>query len=566
VLFRGGLPQAPGTPISFVVRRINFSLACRSPKVLFPLTVSQLFYLLLFPAFCFPLSARAKAVPPSVPAVSVRMVHPDSQELDRERSPVPEGYTPYTYEFRGRHGKMQRERLFLKNTPIITESEVEQARIEPERRECLHITLNTQGGKTMKAATSAMNLGRDRLALVVQGKIKSAPVVQAVISRTFEISGLDGKNEASGLAELLNRQAPTEKNPPFISQDLALYAVHPESRRLVEEGVLRVPGFRLWKLPAHRQEKTGEEEYLFLGNSPIISGDCARHAEPDMEHPGSLDITWNEEAFRKLERASAGLRPGKDRIAVVLRGTILSTPLFQGMPSRTTLIPGLGDDSRLDALCRAINNTLLPLTEQQKRHVRENVALYPIHPRSRELEQHFLPELLQGKSIRLKSGFRSIPYTCPDFPNPVRTYVFIRPESLIGPEDIQEVERDQDGTISCQLLPGAWEKALAFMKANPAGQVEAAVVFRGNMRLRFEIKRFSLQLWGMPVLDSIQPNSFIYLLEPEEEQRMYRESFHLAIYGFLEPVCPWFFKSSPVFRAWGSRRPFLMIDSSLKGP
>ena len=236
VLFRGGLPQAPGTPISFVVRRINFSLAFRSPKVLFTLTVSQLFYLLLFPAFCFPLSARAKAVPPSVPAVSVRMVHPDSQELDRERSPVPEGYTPYTYEFRDRHGKMQRERLFLKNTPIITESEVEQARIEPERRECLHITLNTQGGKTMKAATSAMNLGRDRLALVVQGKIKSAPVVQAVISRTFEISGLDGKNEASGLAELLNRQAPTEKNTPFIPQDLALYAVHPESRRLVEEG------------------------------------------------------------------------------------------------------------------------------------------------------------------------------------------------------------------------------------------------------------------------------------------------------------------------------------------
>nr|WP_270588082.1 hypothetical protein [Akkermansia muciniphila] len=212
-----------------------------------------------------------------------QMVHPDSQELDRERSPVPEGYTPYTYEFRGRHGKMQRERLFLKNTPIITESEVEQARIEPERRECLHITLNTQGGKTMKAATSAMNLGRDRLALVVQGKIKSAPVVQAVISRTFEISGLDGKNEASGLAELLNRQASTEKNPPFISQDLALYAVHPESRRLVEEGVLRVPGFRLWKLPAHRQEKTGEEEYLFLGNSPII---------PETA-PGMRSQIWN---------------------------------------------------------------------------------------------------------------------------------------------------------------------------------------------------------------------------------------------------------------------------------
>lgn len=214
MLFHGRLPQAPGTPVSFVVRRINFSLACRSPKVLFPLTVSQLFYLLLFPAFCFPLSARAKAVPPSVPAVSVRMVHPDSQKLDRERSPVPEGYTPYTYEFRDRHGKMQRERLFLKNTPIITESEVEQARIEPERRECLHITLNTQGGKTMKAATSAMNLGRDRLALVVQGKIKSAPVVQAVISRTFEISGLDGKMKPPDWRNCSTGRHPQKKTHP----------------------------------------------------------------------------------------------------------------------------------------------------------------------------------------------------------------------------------------------------------------------------------------------------------------------------------------------------------------
>lgn len=460
---------------------------------------------------------------------------------------------------------MQRERLFLKNTPIITESEVEQARIEPERRECLHITLNTQGGKTMKAATSAMNLGRDRLALVVQGKIKSAPVVQAVISRTFEISGLDGKMKPPDWRNCSTGRHP-QKNQPLHFTGSG--PVRRPSGKPPSGGRRSPPrtGLQALEAPSAPAGKNGRRRISVPGEFSHHSGDCARHAEPDMEHPGSLDITWNEEAFRKLERASARLRPGKDRIAVVLRGTILSTPLFQGMPSRTTLIPGLGDDSRLDALCRAINNTRLPLTEQQKRHVRENVALYPIHPRSRELEQHFLPELLQGKSIRLKSGFHSIPYTCPDFPNPVRTYVFIRPESLIGPEDIQEVERDQDGTISCQLLPGAWEKALAFMKANPAGQVEAAVVFRGNMRLRFEIKRFSLQLWGMPVLDSIQPNSFIYLLEPEEEQRMYRESFHLAIYGFLEPVCPWFFKSSPVFRAWGSRRPFLMIDSSLKGP
>lgn len=107
------------------------------------------------------------------------MVHPDSLELDREGKPVPEGYTPYVYEFRDRHGKMQRERLFLKDEPVITEAEVERAGVDPSRPEHLNITLNTPGGRAMKTATSAMRLGHDRLAVVVQGKVNSAPVVQA---------------------------------------------------------------------------------------------------------------------------------------------------------------------------------------------------------------------------------------------------------------------------------------------------------------------------------------------------------------------------------------------------
>lgn len=82
----------------------------------------QLLCLLFISAFWLPLSARAEAAPPAVPSIAVRMVHPDSLELDREGKPVPEGYTPYVYEFRDRHGKMQRERLFLKDEPVITEA------------------------------------------------------------------------------------------------------------------------------------------------------------------------------------------------------------------------------------------------------------------------------------------------------------------------------------------------------------------------------------------------------------------------------------------------------------
>lgn len=106
----------------------------------------QLLCLLFISAFWLPLSARAEAAPPAVPSIAVRMVHPDSLELDREGKPVPEGYTPYVYEFRDRHGKMQRERLFLKDEPVITEAEVERAGVDPSRPEHLNITLNTPGG------------------------------------------------------------------------------------------------------------------------------------------------------------------------------------------------------------------------------------------------------------------------------------------------------------------------------------------------------------------------------------------------------------------------------------
>lgn len=103
-------------------------------------------------------------------------------------------------------------------------------------------------------------------------------------------------------------------------------------------------------------------------------------------------------------------------------------------------------------------------------------------------------------------------------------------------------------SLSAGCCQGGMEKACAFMKANPAGRWRR--LFSRGTRT--------------PV--GIRPNSFIRHLAPEKGQRMYRESFHLAIRCFLEPVCPWFFKSSPLFRALGSRHPFLMIDSSLKGP
>ncbi|MFR4417435.1 MAG: hypothetical protein ACLT8E_08715 [Akkermansia sp.] len=74
------------------------------------------------------------------------------------------------------------------------------------------------------------------------------------------------------MAELLNHRAATGKTTPFIPRDLALYVIHPENARLVEEGTLSVPGYRLWSRPGAEEEKDAEKEYLFLGTPPSSPG------------------------------------------------------------------------------------------------------------------------------------------------------------------------------------------------------------------------------------------------------------------------------------------------------
>lgn len=499
----------------------------------------------------------------AIPLLAIRPVHPDNERLVREGKAAPEGYTRHIYHYIDYKGKIKEEPLFLKDVPVVTEEQVERAGVDPSRPAHLHITLTSRGGMTMKKATSAMELGRDRMAILVRGKVLSAPVVQAILSRTFEISGLDQEHEAENLGELFNRQALSRKKTPFSPHDLELYAVHPDSERLVEQGVLAVPGYKLWKNSAVQGRNSRKEEYLFLGKTPIVTGRHAQSAKVDMDHPELLNIVWNEEGRETLARACEKLTPGKDRIAIVLKDAVISTPVLVARPDAATLIPAPRDEQQADDICTSINNQVPPLTKQQEVQVKKDLGVHAVHPRSNALAERFLPVLEQGKTVRLKSGYHSVPFTYPDYPVPGKFYAFIRPESLITPEDMENASRTQEGIIACTLLPRAWKKLRAHIDGSPAGEVNVAIVFQGRMRHLFPIRKCIIQLWGIPVFTSIQPISSIYILPPAEEQRMYLEMAPIMIRDYLEILCPWFFKSVGGFRSLGKLQPFLMIDSAL---
>ena len=64
--------------------------------------------------------------------------------------------------------------------------------------------------------TSKMQAGRDRLAIVLDGEVLSAPVVQSALRKHFEITGMNNAKEAKELASALLNQL---KNPLKIEDE-----------------------------------------------------------------------------------------------------------------------------------------------------------------------------------------------------------------------------------------------------------------------------------------------------------------------------------------------------------
>lgn len=103
------------------------------------------------------------------------------------------------------------EILFVEDKAIVTEADVVHAILSPSREDAIDIGLSKAGTEKMIAATKIMRPGIDRIAIIVNGKIVSAPVLQSVpLGKHFIISGLKEKNEAMNLAARLSGKSDLE--------------------------------------------------------------------------------------------------------------------------------------------------------------------------------------------------------------------------------------------------------------------------------------------------------------------------------------------------------------------
>lgn len=109
-----------------------------------------------------------------------------------------------------RHGKpvieyivLQKPYAAMQKKVLITGAEVSKASPDYVRKGYVDVVLNGKGADSMGRLTGAMQIGRDRLAVVLNDQIKCAPTVQAVLHKEFNISGLNGKGEPEEISKAL---------------------------------------------------------------------------------------------------------------------------------------------------------------------------------------------------------------------------------------------------------------------------------------------------------------------------------------------------------------------------
>ena len=123
--------------------------------------------------------------------------------LDGEEFVV--GQRAYTYEYTDEDGNKLEQAVLLYRRAALDGEDIADAQPSPQQSDAVAITLDGDGAEKMLALTSDMNIGQDRMAVVLDGEVVNVATVQAQLYKNFVIEGLDDRAEVERLSkQLLN--------------------------------------------------------------------------------------------------------------------------------------------------------------------------------------------------------------------------------------------------------------------------------------------------------------------------------------------------------------------------
>jgi SecD/SecF fusion protein len=121
-----------------------------------------------------------------------------------ERSEIVPGYQAFIQKHKTEDGKEIETPILLSRRTALGGSDIALAVPSQQQQDAVEITLNGGGTDKMIALTKNMQEGRDRIAIVLDGQVISAPVVNKVpLGKQFVVEGLRDPGEPQELANSL---------------------------------------------------------------------------------------------------------------------------------------------------------------------------------------------------------------------------------------------------------------------------------------------------------------------------------------------------------------------------
>jgi len=114
------------------------------------------------------------------------------------------GYKAYMYKHKDADGNEIQTPILLNRRFALVGNDIALAVPSPQQADAVSITLNGEGTKKLIALTKDMTPRRDRIAIVLDGVVISAPVVNQVpLGKNFIVEGLREPGEVQSLANAL---------------------------------------------------------------------------------------------------------------------------------------------------------------------------------------------------------------------------------------------------------------------------------------------------------------------------------------------------------------------------
>jgi SecD/SecF fusion protein len=144
---------------------------------------------------------------------------------DRRPQEVIPGYVMTIFQSEDRHKKSKTEKLLLRKEPVVTGEDLARALVgRGDRGLQVEVWLKGPGGQKMEDFTNEGNKDwniqheRDRLAVVLDGDVKTAPTVESRLGSYFRITGNFTRKEVDRITRVLNAGSLTY-SPKLLSEN-----------------------------------------------------------------------------------------------------------------------------------------------------------------------------------------------------------------------------------------------------------------------------------------------------------------------------------------------------------